>query len=71
MLVSGFGVLMRMLTVFVSRHGVCFRIVMLTHVVMVCRLKVVMGCCVMMSGSSVMMLAGSMLLFRHVETLLS
>jgi hypothetical protein len=66
MLLGGFGVLMAMLAMFVSRRSVGFRLVMLAHVVMMCRLKVVMGGCVMMSGSSVMVLAGRVLLFRHV-----
>jgi hypothetical protein len=67
MLVGGFGVLMAVLAMFVSRHSMCFRLVMLTHIVVMCRLQVVMGRCVMMSGSSVMMLAGRVFLFRHVE----
>ena len=68
MLVGGFGVLMGMLTMLLSRRSVCFRLVMLTNIVMMCRLKVVMGRCVVMCGSSVMMLAGSVLLFfRHLN----
>ena len=75
MLVCGFGVLVGMLTVFVGRHGVYFRLVMLTNVVVMCRLKMMMSGCMMMSRSSVMVLAGSMLLFfrhlnRHVNVLL-
>jgi len=58
---------MGMLAMFESRHSVCFRLFMLARVVMMCRLQVVMGRCVMMSGSSVMMLAGRVFLFRHVE----
>jgi hypothetical protein len=71
MLVGGFGVLMGMLAMFGSRHGVCFRIVVLALVMMMCRLKMMVGRCVMMSGSSVMMLAGRVFLFRHVVTLLN
>jgi hypothetical protein len=71
MLVGGFGVLVGKLAMFVSRHSVLLRIVMLTHVVMMCRLKVVMGRYGMMSGSSVMMLAGWVFLFRHVVVLLN
>jgi hypothetical protein len=67
MLVGGFCVLMGMLAMLVSRNSMCFRIVMLAHVVMMCRLQVVMGRCMMMCGSSVMVLAGRVLLFRHVE----
>jgi ABC-type enterobactin transport system permease subunit len=65
MLVSRFCVLMGMLAMFVSRRSVCLCFIMLTHVVMMCRLQVVMGGSVMMSGGSVMVLAGSVLLFRH------
>jgi hypothetical protein len=76
MLMGGLRVLFGMLTMLLSRHSMCFRFVVLAHVVMMCRLKVVMGRCVMMSGSSVMVLAGSVLLFfrhlnRHVNVLLN
>jgi hypothetical protein len=68
MLMGGFGVLMGMLTMLLSRRSVYFRFVMLINIVMMCRLKVVMSGCMMMSGSSVMMLAGSvLLLFRHLN----
>jgi hypothetical protein len=68
MLVGGFGVLMGMLAMFVSRHSVCFGIVMLAHIVMMCRFKVVMGGCLMVCGSSVMVLTGTVFLFfRHLD----
>ena len=49
---------------------------MLTNIVMMCRFKVMMGGCLMVCGSSVMVLAGSVLLFfrhlnRHVNILLN
>ena len=59
---------MGMLAMLVSRHSVHFCLRMFTHVVMMCCLKVVMGRCVMVSGSSVMVLTGSVLLFfRHLN----
>jgi hypothetical protein len=68
-------VLVGMLAMLLSRRSVYFRLVMLTNIVMMCRFKVVMGRCLMMSGSSVMVLAGSVLLFfrhlnRHANVLL-
>jgi hypothetical protein len=75
MLVGGLRVLVGMLTMLFSRRSVYFRLFMLTNIVMMCRFKVVMGGCLMMCGSSVMVLAGSVLLFfrhlnRHVYVLL-
>ncbi len=68
MLVGGLGVLMGMLAMLVSRHSVYFRLVMFTRVVVMCRLKVVMGGCLMVCRSSVMVLTGSVLLFvRHLN----
>jgi hypothetical protein len=74
--VGGFGVLMGMLAMLLSRCSVYFRLVMLTNIVMMCRFKVMMGGCLMVCGSSVMVLAGSVLLFfrhlnRHVNILLN
>jgi hypothetical protein len=66
--VGGFGVLVTMLAMFLSCRSVMFRLVVLAHIVMMCRLKVMVGCCVMMSSRSVMMLAGRVFLFRHVVT---
>jgi len=71
MLMGGLCVTVRILAMLLSRRSVYFRLVMLTHVVMMCSLKVVMGRCVMMSGSSVVVLAGSVFLFRHVVALLN
>ena len=76
MLVGGFGVLMGMLAVFVSRRSVHLRLVMLTNIVMMCRFKVVMSGCLMVCGSRVMVLTGSVLLFfrylsRHTNVLLN
>jgi hypothetical protein len=76
MLVGGFGVLVGMLAMLLSRRSVYFRLVMLANVVMMRRFKVMMGGCLMMCGSSVVVLAGSVLLFfrhlnRHVNILLS
>jgi hypothetical protein len=76
MLVGSLGVLMGMLAMFVSRRSVYFRLVMLTDIVMMCRFKVMMGGCLMVRSSSVMVLAGSVFLFfrhlnRHVNILLS
>jgi hypothetical protein len=76
MLVGGLGELVSMFAVLLSRRSVYFRLFMLANVVMMCRFKVVMSRCVMMSGSSVMVLAGSVFLFfrhlnRHVNILLS
>ena len=56
MLVSDLCMLVGVLAVLVSRRSMYFRLVMLTLVVMVGRFKVVMGCCVVVSGSSVVML---------------
>ena len=68
MLMSGLCVLVAMLAMLLSRHSVYFCLVMVAHVVMVRRFKVVMGRCVMMSGSSVMMLTSCVLLFlRHLN----
>ena len=64
---GGLRVFVGMLTVLLSRHSVYFRLVMLTNIVMMCRFKVVMGGCLMMCGSIVMVFASSVLLFfRHV-----
>jgi hypothetical protein len=76
MLVGGFGVLVSKLAMLLSRRSVYFRLVMLTNIVMMCRFKVMMGGCLMVCGSSVMVLAGSVLLFFrhlncHVNTLLN
>jgi hypothetical protein len=76
MLVGGLGELVSMFAVLLSRRSVYFRLFMLANVVMMCRFKVVMSRCVMMSGSSVMVLAGSVFLFfrhlnRHVNILLN
>ena len=68
MLMSGLCVLVGLLTMLFSRRSVYFRLFMLANVVMVCRFKVVMGGCLMVCGSGVMMLAGSVLLsFRHLN----
>jgi ubiquitin C-terminal hydrolase len=67
MLMGGLRVTVRILAMVLSRRSVNFRLVMLTNIVMMCRFKVVMGCCMMMCGSSVMMLAGRVFLFRHAE----
>jgi hypothetical protein len=76
MLMGGLRVLFGMLTMLLSRRSVNFRLVMLTNIVMMCRFKVVMGGCLMVCGSSVMVLTGSVLLFfrhlnRHVNVLLN
>jgi hypothetical protein len=76
MLVGGFGVLVSKLAMLLSRRSVYFRLVMLTNIVMMCRFKVMMGGCLMMCGSSVVVLAGSVLIFfrhlnRHVNILLN
>lgn len=68
-------VLFGVLAMLVGSRSVYFRLVMLTNVVVMCRLKMMMSGCMMMSRSSVMVLAGSMLLFfrhlnRHVNVLL-
>ena len=75
MLMGDLCVLVAMLAVLLSRRSMYFRLVMLTTVVMMCRFKVMMGGCLMVCGSSVMVLAGSVLLFfrhlnRHVNVLL-
>jgi hypothetical protein len=70
MLVGGFGVLMTMLAMFVSSDSVSLRLVMLSHVVMMRRLKMMMGGCVMVCRSSVVMLACRVLLFSHAKGLL-
>jgi hypothetical protein len=67
MLMGGLAVTIRILAMLLSRRSVYFRLVMLTNIVMMCRFNVMMGGCVMMSGSSVMMLAGRVFLFRHAE----
>jgi hypothetical protein len=69
MLMGGLCVLFGMLTMLLSRRSVNCRLVMLTNIVMMSRFKVVMGGCVMMSRSSVMVLTGSVLLFfRHLNS---
>ena len=68
MLMGGLGVLFGVLAMLVGSRSVHFRLVMLTNVMVMCRLKMMMGGCVMMSRSSVMVLARSVLLFfRHVN----
>ena len=60
--------LVGMLAMLLSRRSVYFCLVMLTNIVVMCRFKVVMGGCLMVCGSSVMMLTGSVLLFfRHLN----
>jgi hypothetical protein len=76
MLMGGLAVTIRILAMLLSRRSVYFRLVMLTNIVMMCRFKVMMGGCLMVCGSSVMVLAGSVLLFFrhlncHVNTLLN
>ena len=75
MLMGGLRVLFGVLAMLVGSRSVYFRLVMLTNVVMMCRLKMMMGGCLMMCGSSVMVLTRSVLLFfrhlnRHVNVLL-
>jgi hypothetical protein len=75
MLMGGLRVLFGVLAMLLSRCSVYFRLFMLTNVVMVCRFKVMMGGCLMVCGSSMMVLTGSVLLFfrhlnRHVNVLL-
>jgi hypothetical protein len=68
MLMGGLGVLFGVLAMFLSRCSVYFRLFMLTNIVMMCRFKVVMGGCLMVCGSIVMVLTGSVLLFfRHLN----
>jgi hypothetical protein len=76
MLMSRLRVLFGVLAMLLSRCSVYFRFVMLTNVVMMCRFKVMMGGCLMVCGSSVMMFTGSVLLFfrhlnRHTNILLN
>ena len=76
MLIGGLGELFGMLAMLLSRRSVYFRLVMLTNIVMMCRFKVMMGGCLMVCGSSVVLLAGRVLLFfrhlnRHVNLLLN
>jgi hypothetical protein len=75
MLMGDLSVLFGVLAMLVSSRSMYFRLVMLTNVVVMCRLKMVMGGCLMMSGSSVMVLTRSVLHFfrhlnRHVNVLL-
>ncbi len=56
MLMGRLCVLVGMLAVLLRRHGMDFRLFMLTYVVMMGGLKVVMCCCLMMCCSSVMVL---------------
>jgi hypothetical protein len=67
MLVGGLGELVSMFAVLLSRRSVYFRLVMLTNIVMMCRFKVMMGGCLMVYGSSMMVLAGRVFLLRHAE----
>jgi hypothetical protein len=75
-LIGGLGELFGMLAMLLCRRSVYFRLVMLANVVMMCRLKVMMGGYLMVCGSSVVLLAGRVLLFfrhlnRHVNLLLN
>ena len=68
MLMGDLCVLFGVLAMLVGSRSVYFRLVMLTNIVMMCRFKVVMGGCMMMSRSSVMVLTRSVLLFfRHLN----
>jgi len=68
MLMSRLRMLFGMLAMFVGSRSVYFRLVMLTNVVVMCRLKMMMGGCMMMSRSSMMVLTRSVLLvFRHLN----
>ena len=57
MLMGGLRVLVGMLAMLFSRCSVYFRLLMLTNLVMMCRFKVLMGGCLMVGGSVVMMLS--------------
>jgi hypothetical protein len=57
MLVGRFCVLVGMLAMFMRRRSMRLRLVMLTHVVMMCGLQVMMGGSVMVRSSIVVMLA--------------
>ncbi len=65
MFVSGRGVLVSVLAVFVSRFGVLLRLLVLTEVMMMGGLMMMMGGGVVMSGGLMMMLAGRMFRLCH------
>jgi hypothetical protein len=56
MLVRVFGVLVRLLTVFLSGRGVLLALIMFPVIMMVGRLEMMMSCSLMMGGCIVMML---------------
>jgi hypothetical protein len=65
MFVSGRGVLLGLLTMFVRRHGVLLRLLVLAEIVMMRGLVMMMGGGVVMSGGLVVMLARRMFRLCH------
>ena|SRR5271165_4895250 len=65
MFVGGCGMLVGLLAMFVRRHGVLLRLLVLAEIVMMSGLVMMMGGGVMMSGGLMMMLARRMLRLCH------
>jgi hypothetical protein len=65
MFVGGRGVLVGLLTMFVRRHGVLLRLLVLAEIMMMSGLVVMMGGGVVLSGGLMMMLARRMLRLCH------